>query len=272
MDAIKIKRAEINTPAVWSVNGIYPDENGNVNLEAIVYAEWSVLLGKYRNARQFSDLASWGARACNVSPIAVKCNGYCDNKMGEDYEFAVAYFDTDKHYIGETGWIKTKRHVLEYDGYININLRRADNKSLTEDDKAYIEENLKIVPEVKLTPSEESAAERRADLINSLYIEYGRSDGASWQFVRIPHITNDGRKVRPAVRLTSEDGSLDGTKCSILTYAKREKTGFAVNGGLFDVSTLKPLGQTIIDGVSVVNEKHPQGANDETISDTECYP
>lgn len=272
MDAIRIKRAEINTPAVWSVNGIYPDANGNVDLEAIVYAEWSVLLGKYRNANQFSDLSGWGARACNNSPIAVKCGGYFDNNMGADYNFAVAYFDTDKNYIKETGWVTGKRVVLEHDGYININLRRADNVTLTEDDKTYIEENLKIVPEVKLTPNEESAAERRADLINSLYIEYGRSDGASWQFIRIPHITNDGRKVRPVVRLTSEDGTLDGAKCSILAYAKREKTAFAVNGGLFDVSTLKPLGQTIIDGVSVVNERHPQGANNETISDTECYP
>lgn len=55
-------------------------------------------------------------------------------------------------------------------------------------------------------------------------------------------------------------------------YAARENTAFVINAGLFNVENNQPLGQTIIDGVSIVNEPHPQGANGETISDTECYP
>lgn len=113
---------------------------------------------------------------------------------------------------------------------------------------------------------------KKADFLNSINIEYGREHNASYVFVRIPYSTNDGVNVRPKVRLTSVDGSLTGTKYSTLDYANRENTVFALNAGLFDVSTLQPLGQTIIDGVSIVNEPHPQGANNETISDTECYP
>lgn len=120
------------------------------------------------------------------------------------------------------------------------------------------------------TPEEKA----RQDLMQSITVEYGRTQNTGYQLVRIPRTTNNGRSVRPVVRMTSVDGTMNGVKCSTLTYAKREKTAFALNAGLFDtqVNPVVPLGQTIIDGVSILNEKHPQGANNETISDTECYP
>lgn len=120
------------------------------------------------------------------------------------------------------------------------------------------------------TPEEKA----RQDLMQSITVEYGRTLNTGYQLVRIPRTTNNGRRVRPVVRMTSVDGTMNGVKCSTLTYAKREKTAFALNAGLFDtqVNPVVPLGQTIIDGVSILNERHPQGANNETISDTECYP
>ncbi len=112
----------------------------------------------------------------------------------------------------------------------------------------------------------------KLDLMHSIIVEHGRLHNSSYVFVRIPFVTNDGRSVRPKVRLTSVDGSINGRKYSTLDYARRENSVFAMTAGLFDVYTSMPLGQTIIDGVSIVNEKHPQGANGETISETECYP
>jgi len=112
----------------------------------------------------------------------------------------------------------------------------------------------------------------KLDLMRSIIVEHGRLHNSSYVFARIPYVTYGGRSVRPKVRLTSVDGSIDGLKYSTLDYARRENTVFAMTAGLFNVATSIPLGQTIIDGVSIVNEKHPQGANGETISDTECYP
>jgi exopolysaccharide biosynthesis protein len=109
------------------------------------------------------------------------------------------------------------------------------------------------------------------DIKNSVYIEYGRKNGASYVFARIPKTTNNGETVTPRLTLTSADGSLTGTKISPLAFARRENTAFVINAGLFDMTAMQPVGQTIIDGVAVVSAPM-EDDNGVAISATECYP
>ena len=111
----------------------------------------------------------------------------------------------------------------------------------------------------------------KLNAVASISVEYGRYEGASYYLARIPRYTIDGRRIKPKVALTSADGSLDGAKVSALTFAKRENTIFAVNAGLFDMNTVTPQGQTIIDGVSVTNTPMTDDMGT-AISDDECYP
>ena len=90
-------------------------------------------------------------------------------------------------------------------------------------------------------------------------------------FVRIPKTLNDGSRLVPKVALTSRDGSLGGTKRSTLNYAREQDTIFTLNAGLFDVSTVEPVGQLIIDGVSLINTPMTSD-NGVPIHPDECYP
>ena len=107
--------------------------------------------------------------------------------------------------------------------------------------------------------------------IASISVEYGRANGASYYFVRIPRYTIDGKRITPRVAVTSEDGSVGGSKVSALTFAKRENTIFVINAGLFNTSTMKPQGQTVIEGVSITNTPMSDDMGT-AISSDECYP
>lgn len=111
----------------------------------------------------------------------------------------------------------------------------------------------------------------RLNAIATIGIEYGRYNGSSYYLLRIPKKTVDGKQITPKVAITSEDGAVDNTKVSALTYAQREKTVVCINAGLFNTSTMQPQGQTIIDGVSMTNTPmtDDMGA---AIADDECYP
>lgn len=130
-------------------------------------------------------------------------------------------------------------------------------QTLTEEQKAQARKNIGI--------SDNLAA------ISSISIEYGRYEGASYYIARIPKYTVDGKRLYLKVAITSEDGSVDGAKVSALNFAKREGTVFTLNAGLFNTSTMKPQGQTIIDGVSVTNNPMTDDMGT-AIADDECYP
>ena len=114
-------------------------------------------------------------------------------------------------------------------------------------------------------------------------IEYGRLNGAtSYYFLRIPRYDLNGRRVSPKVALTSADGSVDGSKASALTFAKREHTSVAINAGLFNTNTKKPEGQLVIGGVDRTVYKTDAQTGDPyawmdddmgtAIGAHECYP
>lgn len=111
----------------------------------------------------------------------------------------------------------------------------------------------------------------RNSAIDSIGIEYGRISGASYYLVRIPKYTVDGKRLTPKVAITSTDGSVDGSKVSALTFAKRENTVFTLNAGLFNTITMQPQGQTIINGVSKTNTPMTDDMGT-PIGDDECYP
>lgn len=115
--------------------------------------------------------------------------------------------------------------------------------------------------------------EAMAEALTSIDIEYGRHNGASYYLVRIPRHTTGGKKITPKVAMTSTDGSLEGSKTSALTFAKRQNAIFTINGGIFNINTTywHPHGQTIVDGVSITNELNPDSFGS-AISEAECYP
>lgn len=118
-------------------------------------------------------------------------------------------------------------------------------------------------------------------LVGAITVEYGRLNGSSYYFVRIPQYDLAGKKVTPKVAITSVDGSTGGAKASALDYARREEVAFCINASLFNTRTLKPEGQLIIDGIDKTTYKvdslggqYPWMDDDmgTAISDTECYP
>lgn len=223
-------------------------------------------------------------RCCTKNHIRVKPGMWIRFKT-TDYDYGVACFDKNKVYDGiDRGWTKNEFYI-DFDGYILMNFRIPTNDYLTETDYENIKEVCYIENYVKysdwfeedidnkidgfIDPVEEDVSLDKA--IGSISVEYGRIDGASYVYCRIPKTLNDGRNIVPKVRLTSADSSLTGGKRSTLTYARATDGIFTVNAGLFDMSKLVPVGQTIIDGVSITNTPM-EDDNGSPISDTECYP
>lgn len=258
---------------IKTINGVAPGADGNINLDDVkeTYAEIKLINGVTNgNTGKFEYTAA--NRATIADFISVVKGGKIIFTGAATYNYSPIRLTQDMENVGYMGWIDSAEFELDYTGYLKLNIQRKDGGNMDAEELEKIAKLIKVRTNPIDDPVYKYQREVRADLINSITLEFNRTEGASYQLVRIPMTTNDGRKVRPVVRLTSVDGSLNGEKCSTLTYAKRENTAFAMNAGLFDVANAVPLGQTIIDGVSIVNTPHPQGANGETISETECYP
>lgn len=112
------------------------------------------------------------------------------------------------------------------------------------------------------------------DIINSISIESGRVEDTTYYIYRIPKISNNGRRIRPRVKLTSTDGKLkDGVSSylSTLDYSKKNSLGFVINAGLFKINgNYNPHGRTICNGVSITDED--AGLNVTDVSEKEVYP
>lgn len=172
------------------------------------------------------------------------------------FKFALVYLDDDNVVVGDIGW--QTQYTIPANQRFVFSLERTNQEAFTEEI---------ILQAVVINP----IIINENDISQSLYIEYGRLDGATYNFVRIPKVSNDGAIIKPVVALTSTNGDLNGGKCSPLTYSKKNNLQFTINAGLFDVSAMIPVGQTIIDGVSVTNTPMVDD-NGVPISDTECYP
>ena len=268
-----VKIVTRNAIYVKSVNGITPDADGNIDLNKAkeTYAEIVFSNGVTSGVTGEFEYNS-PIRVTTREAVEVEKGGKIFFTGIGTYDYSPIMLYSDGSIIGYVDWNNSPEFDINYTGLLKINVKRVDGGEIGADQSIEIAELIKVRQYAVVDAKEKHKMEARTDLMNSITVEFNRTEGASYQLVRIPMTTNDGRKVLPIVRLTSGDGSLNGAKCSTLTYARREKTAFAMNAGLFDVTNAVPLGQTIIDGVSIVNEKHPQGANGETISETECYP
>lgn len=195
-------------------------------------------------------------------------------KSASTFYYGMWRFDAEGVWDNVTpNWVLFDKDItFEFDGYILIHIRNDGYSELTETEINDIKKTVKHSSVQAAFLKDQMLSEDKNEVINSCNVEFGRLNGASYVFVRIPKTTNNGRKIMPRIKLTSADGSINGAKRSTLRYSIDNGLGFVINGGLFDVGTKQPIGQTIIDGVSVVNTPHQQGANNETISDTECYP
>lgn len=206
-----------------------------------------------------SPITMGGASARSVLPIC-KLASPIDISAASGFYVSVIILDDDLNCVSETGWTASITRIPA-ETYFALNISNTSHSAMTEE-----EAHRSLV--ATLASNEASA---QSPILQCTDIEYGRYEGASYVFVRIPRMTNAGRTIRPKVALTSADGSLNGTKRSTLAFATTNGTSVTMNAGLFDVTNMVPVGQTIIDGVSVTNTPMADD-NGAPISDTECYP
>lgn len=231
--------------------GISPDLMvRKINDSMVLSQQWTANTGTviYR----YSTIASRGACGFIVEcpvPLELISNG-------KKLLFALVFVDANNVITADIGWKQS---------YIVPANQRFTFTVYDESGVALTEETVKSIVTIKPILKNDS------DVSQSLYVEYGRYDGATYNFVRIPKTSNDGKTIRPIVALTSDDKSLNGSKCSPLTFSKKNDLQFTINAGLFDVVNMVPVGQTIIDGVSITNTPMADD-NGTPISDTECYP
>ena len=241
---------------------------------------YEVELGSLTNGEK----TDFTTRARFVEKVKVNSKTVATIAEHQNYMYGYCVYDESGVYDGvDHGWnapADMPEVGFEHDGYVMFNFRRTDAGEITEADMAVFAEMLTIVSQKSLmdVDAELKALEKKIGSVPanmgslaSINVEYGRYKGASYVFARIPETTNEGVTLMPKLRLTSIDGSLDGSKVSALNFAKRENTIFAMNAGLFNTQTLQPVGQTIIDGVSVVNVPMTDDMGN-PISDVECYP
>ncbi|HFU4089740.1 TPA: phosphodiester glycosidase family protein [Streptococcus suis] len=178
------------------------------------------------------------------------------------------------------GWLNQPEFIIEEDSLILLTVRYVDNRALDENTAKTLTENTFTIArtiknyvdsELNSINVQTTSDIKKNIAIGSILVEYGRISGASYVFVRIPKTMNDGSRIVPKVALTSRDGSISGAKRSTLNYASDQNPIFTVNAGLFNVSTVEPVGQLIIDGVSLINTPMTSD-NGVPIHPDECYP
>ena len=193
------------------------------------------------------------------------------------FNYGISISDLNGVWCGvDYGWLNKPEFIIEEDSLIKLTARYVDNRDLDENTLKTLTENtftiaspIKRYVDNKLNTTINTLKKNAA--IGSISVEHGRINGASYVFVRIPKILNDGSRLVPKVKLTSRDGSLSGAKRSTLNYARDQDTIFTLNAGLFNVKTVEPVGQLIIDGVSLVNTPMTSD-NGVPIHPDECYP
>ena len=251
-----------------------------------VYEDHAVEVGGLHNGEP-TDMTN---RARLTERIPLDSNIVLTLAKNTTYFFGYAIFDENGVYDGvDHGWKHLVNNmVFSYDHpcYIRMAFMRSDSGVMTEEDIATLTSLIRITARedtdtiVKTVRQVKKATEDMAKDIqklnlfhamSSINVEYGRKNGASFVFVRIPKTTNDGSTFVPRVAMTSADGGLGGRKYSPLEFAKDHNTVFVVNASLFDMTNGVPVGQTIIDGVTIVNEPMKDD-NGIPISDGECYP
>ena len=201
------------------------------------------------------------------------------NKDSTTFKFGINVYDTNKKWNGvDNGWHTDKTFKIKDDGYIRLVLAYVDSRK-TDDlsiaDNAFslttgLKDYVSALNE-KIETNANQGADIKANILNSVNVEYNRKYGASYVFVRIPKVTSFNKKLVPKIRLTSENGAVNGAKRSALSYSIANSSIVVINAGLFNTKTMTPQGQTIIDGKSITN-LIMQDDMGSPIHEKECYP
>ena len=232
------------------------------------YRDYDLVGGSFVSGAPAINNAANPTRYVTPNIIPVKAGVKINFTPNETYKFGYVFYDATKTYDGiDHGWNRTTV-TIEKDGYIYMNFARIDEAAMASSEIAVIKALCKVIYNPVLEPNPVDVIH---DVKSSISVQYGRKHGASYVFVRIPKVTNRGYNVRPKLSLTSMDRTLNGTKVSPLNFAKREGTAFVINAGLFDMTAMTPVGQTIIDGKAIVSAPM-EDDNGTPISDKECYP
>jgi exopolysaccharide biosynthesis protein len=257
-----------------------------LNAGFTVYEDFSIEVGGLHNGEN-TDMAN---RARFTERMRLDANTVLTLAKNSTYYFGYAIFDENGVYDGvDHGWAHLVNNmVFSYDHpcYIRMSFMRIDSGNFTEEDIAALTSMIRIITKedtnsvIKTVRQVQKTTEdmtKDIQKLNEFYamssinVEYGRRNGTSFVFVRIPKTTNDGRTFVPRVAMTSADGGVGGRKTSPLQFAKDHDTVFVINASLFNMTNGMPVGQTIVDGVAVVNEPMKDD-NGVPISDGECYP
>lgn len=242
--------------------------NDKFDMFGLYHRGYDIVYGNLQNGVISTFAGMSPTRAVTPFHIEVKAGVKIIFNSTGVYKFGYAVFDKDKVYDGvDRGW-QFETVTINHDGYIAMNFGRRDETELTAADIETLKKQITIIDDSTLDLSKKN---KKSDIMNSIIVEYGRKNGTSYVFARIPKTTNDGKTIKPRLSLTSADGELGGTKISPLSFAEREETSFVVNAGLFDVTAMRPVGQTIINGTAVVSTAMTDD-NGVPISATECYP
>ena len=186
------------------------------------------------------------------------------------FKFGINVYDEIGKFNGaDYGW-NTSDFTMPIDGYFRLVLAYKDGRNFT-DLTNDVANGFSVKTQVNTQTAVLQDVIETNMAINSISVEYGRIKGASYVFARIPKYLNNGMQIKPIVAITSKDGSISGTKRSTLDYAKDNNCIFTLNAGLFNMSNLQPVGQFIVDGVSLVNTPMADD-NGTPIHDNECYP
>lgn len=173
-----------------------------------------------------------------------------------------------------SGWLDKQQHVVEPGYDVMVNFSHKGGNLFTPENIANMPSDFVITQnfkgangyDVERILSEQDVAEA----ISSIQVEYGRKNGASYVFARIPKTLNNGKRISPKVNLTSVDKSMDGAKRSALTFARDTNAIFTINGGLAHGANATPVGQLIIDGESINDE--PMDGGGGTLHPAQCPP
>lgn len=191
-------------------------------------------------------------------------------------QIGVIGIDENNNTIINTGYFDTS-YSLDRDCYVIINGKKTSNGTISDTELSFMSKYIQVEQELNLDDikdNREKIMKMEQTIKNSwssINVEYFRVNNSSCTLVRIPKTSNNGKKIRPHVSLTSTNNELSGTKTSALNYSKRNSSLFVINGSLFNTTTLLPQGQTISKEEVLVDEPL-NDLNGWVPNINECYP
>ena len=188
------------------------------------------------------------------------------NSNTTEMKFAIHCFDKYGNKIFGSGWITSAYYIVPECKYFKVQLSKISEEDLDPETDYILFNNLTFSPSV---PNEDKRA-----IANDFNTEYGRIYDTSYVFCRIPKKSAIGKNIKPRFVFTNNTNTLTPltTIKTPVNYAKYNDTLLVCNSAIFDPSTKAPLGQIIMNGVSIQDETAVRPVQGVPYSDGEVYP